>query len=44
MAYGDSRTSTDDKSVELTVPLATASSMATDTYTAKVLWKIVPEV
>ena len=44
LAYGDSRNATDDKSVELAVPLATASSMATDTYTAKVLWKIVPEV
>lgn len=41
MAFGDSRDSTEANSVKLTVPAATASNMAVDTYTAKVTWKIV---
>ncbi|MDA9472834.1 WxL domain-containing protein [Enterococcus sp. 5H] len=40
MAFGDSRENTDANSVQLTVPAATASNMAVDTYTAKVTWKI----
>lgn len=47
MEFGQSATSTsgtpgtDADSVKLTVPAATASNMAVDTYTAKVTWKVV---
>lgn len=40
MAFGDSREGTDADSVMLTIPAATASNMAADTYTAKVTWKV----
>ncbi|WP_271496239.1 WxL domain-containing protein, partial [Enterococcus sp. 5H] len=41
MAFGNSTESTEANSVKLTVPAATASNMAVDTYTAKVTWKVV---
>lgn len=37
---GEDKKGTDSKSVELTVPAATASNMTLDTYTAVVTWKI----
>ncbi|MDA9470592.1 hypothetical protein C240_731 [Enterococcus sp. 5H] len=41
MAFGKNEDGTDANSVKLTVPAATASNMAVDTYTAKVTWKVV---
>ncbi|MBO0469931.1 WxL domain-containing protein [Enterococcus sp. DIV0242_7C1] len=41
MAFGNSTDATEGNSVKLTVPAATASNMAVDTYTAKVTWKVV---
>ncbi|GGC90795.1 WxL domain-containing protein [Enterococcus wangshanyuanii] len=47
LGFGQSSTATngtagtDGNSVKLTVPAATASNMAVDTYTAKVTWKVV---
>ena len=43
MAFGNSKESTEANSVKLTIPGATASNMAVDTYTAKVTWKVVAE-